>query len=249
MLEKANNFVLYYGHGRAEELSHYDIAIVEPAGQSTEDIKRMQDSNTMVLAYISVMEIAEHAADFKLLEEKDFLHTNNTILCNRLYGTYFIDLRSNRWQRILLQKINNLFSAGYDGLFIDTIGDIEDPMILSTTKDELIMAAINFLRKIRDSYSDHILIQNNGLEKLCLYTASILDGICWENPPVDRKDNKNWVKEINNRLQELQKDLNIKVFILFEEDMRIDISKEEKQAKERGFLFYQAVKGYVKDIR
>lgn len=249
MLEKANNFVLYYGHGKVEELSRYDIAIVEPAGQSTEGIKRMQDSDTLVLAYISVIEIAEYAADFRLLEAKDFLHANNTILRNGQYGTYLIDLRSYRWQRLLLQKINNLFSAGYDGLFLDTIGDIEDPMIPSTTKDELIIAAINFLKEIKGRYSDHILIQNNGLEKLCLYTASMLDGICWENPPVDRRDNKNWVKEINSRLQKLQKDLNTKVFILFEENMKIDAVKEEKQAKERGFLFYQAVKGYVENIR
>lgn len=248
-LAKTQNFALYYGRGKAEILSRYDIAIVEPAGQSAEDIKRMRDSGTLVLAYLSVMEIADYAEEFRLLKKDDFLHINGTILRNEEYDTYMLDLRSLRWRQLLYQKVSKLSVLGYDGLFLDTIGDIENPAISSTIRDELIMAAVDILTEIKTNFSEQILVQNSGIEKLCLFTAGILDGICWENPPFGLKTNKSWIGKMLDRLEKMQQELNLKVLILIEEDSEINRISEAKKAQKRGFLFYQALKGYVEGIR
>lgn len=248
-LADVNNYALYYGYGRAEQLSCYDIVVVDPAGQSVRDLKKMRDTGTLVLAYLSVMEIADYAEEFILLQKNDFLHINDNILKNKEYDTYLLDLRSPRWQQLLYQKAAKLRFLGYDGFFLDTIGDIENPVIPAAIRDQLFMAAVNILRKIRNDFSDQILVQNSGIDKVCLYTANLLDGICWENPPFGQNHHKIWMKAMLKRLEKMKHELNLKIFILVEDDAKTDTAKEAKRAQKRGFLFYKAVKGYTAGIR
>jgi uncharacterized protein (TIGR01370 family) len=248
-LENATNYALYYGVGREAELTCFDIVIVEPAGQSQESIKSMQETGSLVLAYLSFMEIAEYAEEFKLLERTDFLKDKDRFLRNEEFDTYVIDIRSLNWQQLLLQKVNTLFLLGYDGLFIDTIGDIENSSINSATREMLIDAAVNILKEIRQRYSERILIQNNGLEQLCSSTASIIDGLCWENPPFNKKECFAWIERITNHILMLKSLFKIKIFILLEENTEVDMVREEEKAKDLGLLFYEAVKGYVDGVK
>jgi uncharacterized protein (TIGR01370 family) len=245
----ATDYALYYGLGRYEELSCFDIAIVEPAGQSKESVKAMQQAGALVLAYVSFMEVAEYAEEFKLLDKSHFLKEKDIILRNVEYDTYLIDIRSLAWQQLLLKKIDNLAVLGYDGFFLDTIGDVENSTINSQTRVELIAAAINILKYIRYRYPEYILIQNNGLEQLCSSTASLIDGVCWENPPFNKKECSAWIERITNHLQMLQSLFRIRVFMLLEENEKIDMVRVEKKAREQGFLFYEAVKGYVGGVK
>lgn len=248
-LAAAQSYALYYGVGCAEDLAKFDVAIVEPAGQTTQSLKRMQESGTLVVAYLSIMEIADYAEEYRLLQRQDFLMKKNEIMKNEQYDTYIVDVRSPLWQEILVQKASGLLQKGYDGLFLDTIGDVENLAIPSDTRDELIMSVLGILRNIKKASSGHVLIQNSGLERLCLYTASLLDGICWENPPITTRENEAWVKTMQQRLKQLQKEHGLKVLMLFEDDMVIEVGEEKKKAEEQGFLFYQASKGYVTGVK
>jgi len=245
-LAKATNYRLYYGYGQEEELARYDLAIVEQAGQTPNSLKKIKESDTLVLAYLSVMEIAVSAPEFQQLKKADFLEDGKEQYINKEYGTYLVDLRSPSWKRLLFRKIENLFSDGYDGLFLDTIGDVEFPDIPSYLRDIQIIAAVQLLQEIRKRFPEHLLLQNNGLEKLCLYTGSILDGICWENPPFARRESQAWVNGIINRLHYLQAGFGLKVLILIEgkQDKKVVCAAQEI-ALEKGFLFYQAVDGYA----
>ncbi|MCR4440810.1 MAG: endo alpha-1,4 polygalactosaminidase [Peptococcaceae bacterium] len=241
------NFALYYGRGRAEELARFDLAVVEPSGQAQASLKTMREAGTLVLAYLSAIEISPGAGEFEALQKEDFLSAGGGVpLINGIYGNRMADLRSERWNRLLRRKASSLLSSGYDGLFLDTIGNVEHPALSPECRDGLIMAAVNLLKEFREEYEGHVFVQNNGLERLCLYTARLVDGICWENPPFAETKSKAWLEAVMNRLKALQEKAGLKVLLLMEGKQpgeRLRLAK--KAAAENGFLFYRAPEDYL----
>jgi polysaccharide biosynthesis protein PelA len=252
-MAKARNYVLYYGHGREEELSRFDLAVVEPSGHDADSIHKLKDNGTLVFAYISVMEIQTWSPEFGLLKDTDFLEVNGQKLMNCDYGTYIMDLTSDRWKSLLLHKAGRmLLQYGYDGLFLDTIGDVEMPVIPAHMQTIQMSAAVNLLVLLRKDFPDSLIIQNNGLEKLCLYTADLIDGICWENPPFVRKECIPWVEIVVLQLEMLKTSKSLSILLLTEAKTDTATGKNSELCKhistEKGFLFYCAPEGYINGI-
>lgn len=251
-MAKARNYVLYYGHGREDELARFDLAVVEPSGHDRESVLRLQARGTLVFAYISFMEIQTWSPEFELLKESDFLHVNGKRLMNTAYGTYILDLTSDRWNALLLHQAGRLLvEYEYDGLFIDTIGDVEMPVIPPHMQAIQMSAAVNILGLFRRSFTDSLLIQNNGLERLCLHTASFVDGICWENPPFSKKESTLWAEHITKQLETLKTSHSLSILLLAEANEKTagkNIEMVHKVSSEKGFLFYCAPEGYVSGI-
>jgi polysaccharide biosynthesis protein PelA len=245
---KSSNFIVYYGKDNVQELCKYNVAIVEPLGQNAANVKVMKDSGVLVIAYISVIEIQAYSEFYKLLKEEDFLDVNGVKLRNDVFNSALVDLRSPRWNSILIHHIGSLlYNYGYDGIFLDTIGDIEFPSIPAEYQNLLLNAAVNFIRNIRESFEDIVIIQNNGLQKLCTLTGTLIDGVCFENPPVDIKGSKQWVKSITRELVYFKDSLNAKILILTDALGKDNDYKEkiEELAKENNFLLYQAPYRYL----
>ncbi len=250
-----NNFSVYYGRGMNNDLESAGLAIVEPAGQSVESIKKLQASGTIVVAYQSVIEIDERSKDFCLIKDTDFLKIDGKALTNDSYGTYLLDIRSKNWSEILHHKIGKLLlELGYDGIFLDTMGDIEYNVITPSCFNSLIIEASNFARRLKMDFPDKLFIQNNGLQKLCLYTAQFMDAICWENPYVDYFNNPQLFKLIIKRLEMMQGKWNIKILLLVEKNsndaydrntLKIFMEELETIAKNKGFLLYSASRNYL----
>ncbi len=252
----ARNFALYYGAGRDGELARFDVAVVEPAGQNEASLRRMQDSGTLVLAYLSVVEIPPWAPEIKLLKCDDFLCSRGEPLINEC-GNRLADLRSSRWTGLLLYRAGSLLArSGYDGLFLDTIGDVESVGFAAETRDSLLLAAAGAVRRIRTVFPGHVLVQNNGLERLCLMTAEYLNGICWENPMFGNKPFRPWTEAMVARLESLKNKYGLKVLLLLEAGNKpepgtgpaaeeIDYSLAQEIAGKKGFLLYRSPHGYV----
>lgn len=242
----ARNFAIYYGSGQSTALKTYDIAIVEPAGQEQAGIKAVQEAGTLVLAYLSVMEINQDMPEYRMLKNDDFLALNGEKIINEEYGNFLVDLCSQRWRNLLAQKAARLLGrTGYDGLFLDTIGDVEDPGWPGSLRDTQLMAAVNIVNDLRGLWPGHILVQNCGLERLASLTAGLVDGICWENPPV-LKSAALWVKKVTLRLVGLKQEYSTQILVLSEnrgEGAVNDIAC--KIAREHGFLFYSAPENYL----
>lgn len=258
--QAARNYALYYGAGNEDKLSVFDVAIVEPAGQQAASLQKIKDSGTLVLAYLSVVELNPAAPEVKLFRDTDFLNVAGQPLMNEAYGNYLMDLRSNRWQGLLRHKAGSLIEhSGYDGLFLDTIGDIESERITPESRDALIMAAVNMISRFRSSFPGAILVQNCGLEKLCNLTASMINGICWENPPLGEITAAPWVRAVTRRLVHLKERHGLKIMLLVEEngaarapagDGNLDGRCRTARiiAGRHGFLLYRAPLGYVRDV-
>jgi polysaccharide biosynthesis protein PelA len=202
------------------------------------------------------MEVHEAIPFYKLISEEDYLVINGEKICNNEYKTNLVDLRSKRWTRLLIHYIGNLIqNHNYDGIFLDTIGDIEFNSIPSVHQDLLLGSAINMIRQIKDLFKDCIIIQNNGLDKVFTGTAKLIDGLCWENPPLDKKHCRTWTNTTINQLEYLNNKEDIKIFMLLEEidasaDPRTNkvYSEAERIAKDNNFILYSAPNRYIGDI-
>jgi endo-alpha-1,4-polygalactosaminidase (GH114 family) len=246
--KKVNNFALYYGVGNEKYLSNYDVAIVEPQGQKQASIKEMQACGSLVIAYVSVMEVFEAFPHYKLLKEEDFLKIGNQPVINKEYNTYLVDLNSKRWKSILIHYIGDLFyNYKYNGIFLDTIGDVEFNIFSEKLQERLIDAAEKLLKEIRSLFEDIILIQNNGLNKLIAKTFPLIDGVCWENPMFKDYSSTTWEGSMVNKLKYLSEKNQLKILLLYEEKQ---LSKKDLEANlvakkiagESKFLLYSTEK-------
>lgn len=214
---KANNYALFYGNGREQELAGFDYVIVDPSGQNNHSLQLLKRAGTLVLAYLSVIEIQPAAPEVKLLTKENFLLNGNNPRKNPAYGNLMADLRSSGWQGMLFNKAGTLLAnLGYDGLFLDTIADIEFREIPGEERDSLLISAVNFVKDLRDRFPEHIIIQNCGLEKLCYWTAELVNGICWENPLCSSAKEKYWTEKVAGKLAELSSSKNVKIMLLIE---------------------------------
>ncbi|KLU66432.1 hypothetical protein DEAC_c18310 [Desulfosporosinus acididurans] len=247
----ANNYALYYGRGKVNQLTQFDIAIVEPTAHSYSSLLKMKSFDTLTLAYLSVMEVSLWSEDLMRLGFGDMLHIDGKPYISQEFGNYWIDLRSSRWKRLLLDKVEYLLvDQRYDGIFLDTVGNVESDHFSDKMKTELVSAATSILRKIRKKFPSCLLIQNCGLEILFKKTAKYLDGICWENPPFHLPTSRDWISQVMDLLIKEKQKHNLKVFILVEEKNPcanyFDIVK--KMAFDNQFLVYFASSFYNTDV-
>lgn len=248
----AENYALYYGYGKMEELSQFDLIIVEPSGFTIPEFKRLKNNNKVIFTYLSLFEVHPMDNIFQDLTKDDLLFVDGEPLKNYDFGTYLVNLQSKKWMDHLLKNVqHHLEELEADGLFLDTIGDIESSSIPASIKRIQMDAIINFLHVLKILYPTHLLIQNNGLNTVCLETAPYIDGICWENPSFSLPETKEWTDLIVQRLSLFKKEFQMKVFLLLEETLeneRKAYSTAKDIAKAKDFLVYNAPVNYVEAI-
>ncbi|MDP4085003.1 MAG: hypothetical protein Q8934_10370 [Bacillota bacterium] len=251
-MKLAKNYALYYGENGVNELKSFDIVIVEPKATSVQEVEHLQSFNTLVFFYLSMLEVHPTEPIFKELTEEDFIFVNGKPYINEEYGTYLVSLQSRKWIEYLLKQVHKYIQVFHaDGLFLDTIGDLESVLIPLTIHEQQLQGAVHFLYALKMLYPKNLFIQNNGLETVCLQTAPYIDGVCWENPPLTLTESKEWVELITKRLKRLQDQFQMKILLLIEETMdkeRNAYMNVRKFAKEHNFLLYHASNKYVDGV-
>ncbi len=250
LFQKARSYALYYGKSEAGKLAHYDMVIVEPGAQSAKNIQALHAMKTLVFAYVSIMEIGPLHTLYPMLKEEDFLQVKGNKICKEGYDTYVLNLKSKRWLGLLYHHIGNLLlHQGYDGIFMDTIGNAEDPIIPLIEKKAQITKATELVRNLRRLFPNHVLIQNNGLEYLCSQTGEYLDGLCWENPLFAYADSQEWCRKILERIVGLKRKYGVRTLFLHNESqIRMTPSagiRAQAIADKYAFLYYTAGDHYL----
>ncbi|WP_416828372.1 hypothetical protein [Ectobacillus polymachus] len=240
----AKNYCLYDGTGNIEELARYDVMIVEPKMLRIGEVKQVKARNTVVLTYLSVAMVHPTEAIFQELSAEDFLFVEGKPVINERFGTYLVNLQSKKWVDYVLKEVHrHLLVLDSDGLFFDTLGDLELTTIPLSLRDKQLEAAGNLLSVLKLLYPQYVIIQNNGLKRVCLHTAPYIDGICWENPSLSVPDDKESVEAITHRLRALGKQYELKIFLLLEENTEKSpnpYTAAKKFAREQNFLLYYA---------
>ncbi len=248
--QEARNYSVYYGQGNGHKLSRYDIAIVEPSAQSVDDIRVMKESNTLIIAYVTVMELGSFHSMYSMLDEDDFLKVNGKRVYKEAFDTYILNLQSKRWQGLLHHHVGNLLlNEGYDGIFMDTIGDVEGYFLPPVERNIQINQATHIVKRFRESFQNHLIVQNNGLEQLCVKTAPYLDGICWENPPFSQKESEDWCYNVLDRVIRMKREHSVKALFLNDQhEIKLRPSAgiiSQSIADKHEFLYYEAQEHYM----
>lgn len=256
-LAAIKNFALCYGSCEVDAFEGFDLVILEPAAYSADEIKRIRRHGALVCGYLSALEISGSLDELRVAPE-DYLVIKGQRAVNRAYGNWIMDPRSERWNHLVLEMADTVLARGYDGLFLDTIGDVEDPFLPRGLAAQLIPAAARLVKRVREAFPAAVLIQNGGINDLYRFTAPYIDGLCWENFPLSWPPPGDWVAHKLNQLEDLCRRYGLRLLLLAEVDPPLSagatspevqaLKKLQAALNQRGFLFYAAPRGYTAGV-
>lgn len=189
------SFVVYYGRGPLAGLETYDIAVLEPEGWTTPHHRRLQQEGVTTLAYLSLLEVPPWRAADANLADGDFVILNGDRFVKRPFDNWIADPRSRVWQQWITNSVQSLYRQGWDGLFIDTLGDVEDEE-LRALQGWLIPAAAELVHRVRRVFPDRPIVVNNGLWRMVPVIAPLIDGVCWEGDLTPEQLKEPWAQAI-----------------------------------------------------
>jgi uncharacterized protein (TIGR01370 family) len=164
-----NSVFVCYGRLEPEAIKGFSYVILESKYYTFYEVQRIKSQNEKVVAYISLGEINANSAYFQEFQS-DFSGKNE------VWNSHYLNLKSEKTLEILMKMVDNILANGYDGLFLDNIDNFSDYGPQSNQKPEV----IQFIKKIKTDYFNHILIQNAGLE-LINETGQYIDSVVVES--------------------------------------------------------------------
>ena len=225
-------------------MQDYDLVIVEPAYYTKELVNDLQTSGTKLYAYVSIMESDTWNTErIESLRPEDFYSRNEDRVYFEKWDSYLMDLTSTHYRSVLISDIQTqVVDKGFDGVFFDTVGDIEDQFY---EKDDAEYNAqkegfITFLDELTIHHKNLSKIQNWGIELFASDTAPYMDAIMWEDFEHTKIASDEWSQQQIKRLQDIQKEKNVKVLTVSFDDHK----KSSRYAKKQGFLHYGEQKNF-----
>lgn len=244
--QQVTSYKIFYGKPTTRvfnEMKNYNLVIVEPYHYTKADIERIKKGGTMVMGYVSTMEVASwNQTLLNKCEATDFFLRENEKVRFAEWDSYLMDITSPHYQQILMDEVRNQVAAkGFDGVFLDTVGDIDDqhgndPVML--TLQQFGMAA--FMSEIKTQFPSLYLIQNWGFGTLTGYTAPYVDGFMWENFDYATVAKDQWAQDRMAELHALQKQYPFSVFTVSFSSK----AKSTEYAKKQGFIHSHTTKGF-----
>ncbi len=193
------SFVVYYGYGPIRGVERFGLAVLEPRGWAASDLAELRARGVSTLAYLSGLEAAEDVYREAGLTPADLLQCGNRPWYKPEWGTWVADPRSSRWRAFVRNRIAALIKDGWHGVFVDTLGDVEDEAV-GAHAAWLLPAAADLVQLMRRAAGDGRLVQNHGLHLLLPLVAPHLDGICWEAPPLAAFGRTDWADQTLQRV-------------------------------------------------
>ena len=246
-IKTARSFAVHYGTNHLKALSEYDLAIIEPKAHRAEDINILRNNATAVYGYISLFEIEEKQPEFEVFGSHLLVEgiSCQTEKCSR---RHFVDLRSGPWIEFVLSRVRKLIAEyGYDGIFVDTVGYIEECVIQESIMFNQILAVCDFYRKVRKEFPEAGIIQNNALGLTLNYTKSLIDAVCWENPNSDTPEFRRINKLIISKLNRIRKENGMRVLLLTEDAPEARYFRH--MTSKNSYIYYDAPKDYIGPVR
>jgi polysaccharide biosynthesis protein PelA len=245
-LKSMESYKVYYSaptKSILKKLTQYDVVIIEPTLYTKEQIQSIQSAGTKVLGYISVMETPTWNLErVQALQESDYFIRNGMKVHYIKWDSYLMDITSNHYQTVLLSEIQKqVVEKGLDGVFYDTVGDIDDEFLNSDKKtyNNQLQGLLQFVKQAKFNYPNLLMVQNWGMETI-KHTATYMDGYMWEGFNYQKVIKDSWSQAQIQSLQKLQLTNNLQVMTI----STLTEVKSKEYAKKFGFLHYHARTSY-----
>ncbi|MFP3917479.1 endo alpha-1,4 polygalactosaminidase [Lysinibacillus telephonicus] len=234
-----NSYKIYYGEiddSKAEQLSNYDMVVIEPHETTKEHVSEIKEAGTIALGYISIMELQTWDEEFvEKVKDSDYLLDDGERVYVEDWDTYLMDITNPHYQQLLLDEIEEeIIEKQFDGILLDTVGDIDD-----FYHDDEEMASylrngyVELLQSITDKHNELLLLQNWGFETLETSSKDYVDAIMWEDFDKNRLKTSKWGQDWIQYFQTLESEENIAVFTVTPD------TKSFKYSKKYGFVPYK----------
>ena len=159
-LANIDSWVVYYSDkAPASAFSTYDLIVFDDQYHPPlEPLK--QDSDKVILGYLSLGEVEKRNPLFKEAKAEGLLYGEN----KNWPDSYFVNMRNPKWLKMVVeQAIPSILKQGFDGIFIDTIDNAEymesvDPKQYAGMK----AAAVMLITLIRSNYPHIKIMINRG---------------------------------------------------------------------------------------
>jgi hypothetical protein len=179
-LRGIRSLAVYYGKGAEQVLSSFELVVVHPDNLKREAVEYLRSKGTRVLAYVSALEIPRDPQNPVPVSS---LRVGGVPLVQSEFNNWILDPRHERVRARLYGLGEQIADIGFDGIFLDTIGDVEDRRIPPDLRAVLAPAAAHLVAGLSEEVGVGSIVQNWGLYDLLPLTAPYLDGVCWENFP------------------------------------------------------------------
>ena len=144
------------------EYGRFDLVVLD--GLHHPPLVRKEPGKPVLLGYVTVGESDPSSPTWVLAQNQSFVAGTNDN-----WGSLVIDMRSAKWQAILLDLvIPKVLAQGFDGIFLDTI---DSALALAEGKDAakyngMRESILEFLRTVRTRFPNIHICMNRGLELL-----------------------------------------------------------------------------------
>ncbi|WP_323757687.1 endo alpha-1,4 polygalactosaminidase [Roseivirga sp.] len=189
--------LICYGKVNPDQIKGYKYVILESEHYTAFDVKLIKENNESVIGYISLGEVSGSRFYYDALK-------GNTLGKNEIWGSYYLNLRDETTQNVLISFVDKMVKKGFDGLFLDTVDTFAEWGPYPNMGPDL----VNLLRLIKDKYPKIHLMQNAGLS-LISKSAKYIDSIAIESVATNYSfDNSEYRMhrwhEFYKRVEELQ---------------------------------------------
>lgn len=164
------DYVVYYGAGRLDDLATFDLAIIDPATLTPDEVLELESRGTLVVGYLSVGEISPN----------DPWITDGTVPRswilgrNRNWGSLFVDAGQQGWRDLMTAETGKLLDYGFDGVFLDTVDTATD------VEPTSVPGMISLIEDLRTAYPDALLVQNRGFD-IAEQVSDSIDAVMFED--------------------------------------------------------------------
>lgn len=190
-------FKIYYGEENKEsiqKLANYDLVILEPMNWTKYGLLELKKKNTKIYGYLNVLEYDQYKSDYN--QDEFALYQDQEKVEIKAWDTIMLDIRQEEYQKKLFKLSeeyipNNL----YDGIFLDTVGDIDDYISDSNLKKQLASGTASFIKKLKTEKNYQSIIQNWGFDLYKDYTHEYIDIVLWEDFIKSKIEKDEWSLE------------------------------------------------------
>ena len=159
LLGRATAF--FYGSDPAIDiLSQYDRLVLEPDNINDDDLTRLKAKGARTYAYLSIGEVGPFRAYAKDIKESWIIGKNSA------WDSLVLDLSNSELRQFLLERVNALQLAGYQGLFLDTMDSFNIAAETDQQKESQRAGLIQLINSISEQYPQLRIITNRGFEVL-----------------------------------------------------------------------------------
>ncbi|QOR66397.1 endo alpha-1,4 polygalactosaminidase [Cytobacillus suaedae] len=237
-LKEVSDYKVYYGAVNdeiIEELGSLDLAIIEPHQFTQEQADRINRTKAITLGYISIMELEMWNKEFVAkVNESDYYYVNNEKVLVPAWNTYIMDISNPHYRQIIMEEIEEeIIAKGFQGIFLDTVGDIDD-YFKDKPKDQEVLRKgyVTLLKEIKRKYPKLILAQNWGFDTYKTSSFPYIDGIFWEDFNATKLKTSKWSQNWISYFKEKESKGNLAVFTIAPDEAG------KKYSEELGFSSY-----------